>query len=183
MKCTVSCKLCSKEFNCKAYLKRHLKKVHRLIQHRPRDTTFHQCDICEKKLKTIFSLKRHFQSVHDISLQTVHGDQTDVLSFTCILCCKLFETITCMKQHLIRHQKDSYWCDLCGEKKGSYKLITRHMNIGHKSQLDRTCTLCKVKKTFKTKRCFKHHMESRHSSARVITFVITAEKVSKLKPS
>uniref|UniRef100_A0A8C4QNM7 Zinc finger and BTB domain containing 47 n=1 Tax=Eptatretus burgeri TaxID=7764 RepID=A0A8C4QNM7_EPTBU len=147
------CVRCSRVFNNKIYLQKHLSVTHKRNQvcdkcgkryAKEEELTLHQqtdcerniqCFTCEKTFKKLWTLHQHIKTVHGLGERKV----------ACEICEKKFFTAAQVKKHLIAHRKDMpYTCETCGKSfKRSMSLKVHSMkHTGVKPYKCKNCTEC-----------------------------------------
>lgn len=169
---TNTCTVCSKSFNKKFSLIRHM------VSHtgeRP-----FVCDHCDQAFTQKFDLKRH-ETIHSDEFnfecptcsrkfrtkktaqahQSVHKDEPP---FKCALCQKTFKLEKFLSHHQKIHEKapekqPNFECDVCGKKFLAKTYIESHIKSHFNTKLF-TCNLCKF--TYSTITRFGNHFREFH---------------------
>lgn len=103
------CHICSKKFNIRRSLVRHIKNVHK-------NKEANQCHVCRKEVDNV---KKHYEKLHSYLL------------FTCTICYRKFRSKLILDRHKeFNHvMARNYSCDLCGKTFISKNAISRHITV------------------------------------------------------
>lgn len=106
-----------------------------------------QCEICKKNYKTKASLKQHHYRFHGQGAK-----------FNCNVCAKEFVYASFLREHMIKHSKGQYKCEVCGNTFKSQKGLKWHNYRQHPKNPKFQCKVCD--KTFVFESTLKLHMAS-----------------------
>ncbi|XP_070189257.1 zinc finger protein 431-like [Littorina saxatilis] len=174
----IKCEFCSKPFNAKRFLQRHLNRFH------PEEITV-CCEVCGELCKNETYLNVHMRREH--SLQGMEGEEL----YHCDQCPKSFNAsrglslhkefvhshenpVNCklcdltlkneiyLKRHMKRSHSDSIICDICGAKFKSRLGLNAHLSAhkGVKSFFCEVCGMGFVRKTSLRRHVQQHSDES-----------------------
>ena len=151
------CKHCGGCYKDKAYLKKHIKKVHLGLQKV-------QCKLCNKLLTSNKYLQEHIKAVHEgfkqykceqcegnfsfigglrTHILQVHGNQELLRVYHCNICKKKFKSKRCLAMHVdAKHDQklkkapnDEFKCEIC-EKSFNLKIyLERHVKWKHRKKV------------------------------------------------
>ncbi|XP_046615728.1 zinc finger protein 267-like [Neodiprion virginianus] len=142
-----TCRFCDNVFKSMQILRKHLRDVHgETFKSAKRNSKVEQdgrqgknsrdvfiCRYCGKQLTSYYSLLDH-ERIHT-------GDKP----FVCHHCGKFFRSITARWDHMVRHEKGNYICELCG------KVLSNKLNL--KSHLRKHAAI--EQRRFECKECGK----------------------------
>ena len=159
------CEYCSKRFNAKRFLQRHLNRFHS-------KEIMVNCEICGDRCKNQKYLNVHMRKVHGLQVfegeelfhcdqcpksfnsrrgltlhkEFVHSHENPV---NCTLCDLTLKNDIYLKRHMKRSHSDSVICDICGAKFKSRLGLSAHLSAhrGIKSFFCEVCGMGFVRKT------------------------------------
>ena len=102
------CPICSKRFQLRRSLVRHIKNVHK-------NKEANHCHVCRKEVEDV---KKHYEKLHSYLL------------YTCSICYRKFRSKLILNKHKeFNHVKArNFTCDYCGKIFNSKIAITRHID-------------------------------------------------------
>lgn len=123
-----------------------------LARHKADHRDSHVCQFCGDALPTKIKLKMHILSLH-----------RKILSLSCGICLKLFETQHILKEHVRLVHGDQLQpltsCTVCGKNYGSKWKTYDHLNKSH-GRIFKACKACLD--VFETERELQAHFEKEH---------------------
>ena len=122
----LECSECSKTFQQKWMLKRHIETVHE--GKKP-----FQCNHCQKKFSQKPAMEKHVASVHEGKKE-----------LKCKECEKYFSQSSNMKSHMaaVHEKKKPYTCEICDAKFPNNQSLSNHKAHKHSNEKPYTCSLC-----------------------------------------
>ena len=166
------CRLCSKTFTSKVYLKAHMVSVHEGKKpffckicdssfSRERNLRLHistvhdgnkpfKCDLCELRFTVKHNMKRHMENVHE-------GKKP-----TCTSCHKTFTSRSYLKVHIesVHFGKRSFKCIKCESRFATKSDLKIHIETFHEGKKPLVCDICEQK--FATNSNLKKHFKLAH---------------------
>ncbi|CAL8114648.1 unnamed protein product [Orchesella dallaii] len=119
------CETCSKSFDYKRNLMRHL-QTHNLSRPRP-----YVCTICNTDFITFNSLQKHSRVVHQ-----------KIQKYSCVFCEKQFGCLSSLNRHIIGHVGEKhFFCDICDKEFMRRNLLRDHKMLHTKQTLFK-CSQC-----------------------------------------
>ena len=142
------CEICKKIFNVKAYLRKHVRLMHKR-------TKVKRCEICEQDY-TPYGFDTHQRSVHGKNIP-----------FKCNICDECFTTKDSRRHHKekVHSKRKGITCDLCGIEYSSKATLNQHQKCIHSSIESHECEVCQ--KTYSTKKCLVAHYANNHVAKRI----------------
>lgn len=133
----LQCNICSKSFDCLAYFRRHMQRIHTDIKR-------YICDTCGKGCKDITNLKVHMRR---------HSGEKP---YPCNVCSKAFPNSSGLQRHLKVHSgQRPCKCKICGKSFYDNSDLKEHMAV-HSDFRQLKCGFCC--KTFKQNHRLEAHM-------------------------
>ncbi|XP_075155324.1 uncharacterized protein LOC142228712 isoform X2 [Haematobia irritans] len=138
-----SCKICGKQFDCMAHLKRH-GSVH--SSEKPC-----VCDICHRRFANRDSLRKHTMlhakrqqegSLNPIRIRTTVGSGT----YLCKICNRKYMSVRSLSSHVRKlHPESTFACTQCDRNFALKEQLSRHMHFHRNVEL--SCDICNKKFT------------------------------------
>ena len=152
------CKTCSKAFQGKHNLKRHIETVHYKMK-------AFECNICSVAFGQRGSLETHVNSVHN-KLKTCE----------CPICSKSFARNYDLKIHIdtVHHKLKPFTCQICYCAFGQKSYLKIHVDTVHNNLKAFECKICL--KAYKSKDHLKAHIGAVHQKLKPFTCPICSQK-------
>ncbi|KAK4878278.1 hypothetical protein RN001_010784 [Aquatica leii] len=132
-----------------------------LAEHKQDHRNSFVCQFCADMLPTKIKLKMHILSLH-----------RKILSLSCGICLKLFETQHILRDHVCLVHKDQLLpltsCTVCGKNYGSKWKTYDHLNKSH-GRIFKACKSCL--EVFDTEEELQQHFESQHVNSTQVKVV------------
>ncbi len=125
------CNLCSKAFNQKSTLTRHIRIVHEKLKP-------YSCNECEKTFSTKDIIYLHTLKEHPLS---------NPKPFSCDICIQSFYDKKALRRHKNKHKKSVFECDICHKMCVSQEYLDKHKNIHNitNNEYNKSfCYVCKI---------------------------------------
>lgn len=111
------------------------------------------CNVCDKRFKKKKNLEKHLVCVHFICQYCGHTSESKKEysihiqihdDLTCLLCKKVFSSITRLKYHyqLLHGHQDFYSCAMCFQRFAKRSALHDHMQLRHRGQSKFSCDIC-----------------------------------------
>ena len=118
------CDICSKSFNNKNNLKRHIINAHNELTH--------QCEFCEQRYYKPSDLRKHTKRVHE-----------QIRNHKCDTCTKAFTSKKDLMVHIDSvHKGLKHTCELCGNDFSGFASLINHFKNVHNGEKSHKCELC-----------------------------------------
>ena len=139
------CTECNKTYINKKGLRIHVENVHLKLKK-------YQCDQCPSVFASRQGFKYHMESEHE---------NTD---YPCTKCDRIFKTIHCLKNHVLRHHEKrlDFKCEHCGKDYPTLTEVNRHVKVIHSNNVK--CEICD-KTCYNPKRLWLHKVLSHNADA------------------
>ena len=140
---TYVCPHCSRGYDSKRALTRHLKDMH---------SGKYECSLCSASFPTVFNLTRHVKNLHEpegkghkcpkcartykykhnmrVHLNSVHSEDAEGARNACSQCSKSYTYKATLQMHLREVHGLLYECERCGKRFAHLKSLRAHRKVG-----------------------------------------------------